>query len=240
MTFPKTGGTEWAAAQELPHVPVNGSMRRLDAAVSRWVVVDRSLSAAPGACADGANYLVAATPGGGDPWEGEAGKLATAVGTNASNGWLFTTVAVKGNHIYLQDESLEIEHDGSAWGVVNSTGATANVQASEDIDAGEFVNVFDSGGNTRVRLADATDPDKFANGYCLFSIANGDIGQVHFSGINSAIAVAAPASEVWLSETVPGAFQTTPPSAAGSIVQALGVALESIGVAFTLQSRIYL
>lgn len=116
MTFPKTDGSEWGAAQSAPWVPHNESMRRLDAAVSRWIVADRDLTAPPGSCVDGANYLVASSPTG--AWAGQAGKLATAVGTNAANGWLFTFVAVEGNQLYLQDEGVEIEHDGSVW--VNS------------------------------------------------------------------------------------------------------------------------
>lgn len=116
MTFPKTGGDEWAAAQASPQVPVNGSLRRVDALANRALIVDRDLAAPPGSCADGANYLVAASPTG--AWSGQAGKLATAVGTNASNGWSFQTVAVEGYKLYIQDENQEIEHNGSIWQTV--------------------------------------------------------------------------------------------------------------------------
>lgn len=113
MTFPKTDGSEWGAAQSAPWVPHNESMRRLDAAVSRWIVADRDLTAPPGSCVDGANYLVASSPTG--AWAGQAGKLATAVGTNAANGWLFTTVAVNGYRIFVQDENQELRYNGSSW-----------------------------------------------------------------------------------------------------------------------------
>lgn len=122
MTFPKTGGPEWAGSQASPWTPHNEAMRRVDALSSRAIIVDRDLDAAPGSCADGANYLIAATPAGGDPWEGQAGKLATAVGTDAANGWLFQTVAVEGYRLYVQDEDVEILHDGSAWTTVSSSG----------------------------------------------------------------------------------------------------------------------
>ena len=94
MTLPKTGGTEWSAAQASPWAAVNDSLRRADALANRAIVVDRDLTAPPGSCADGSNYLVAASPTG--LWSGQAGKLATAQGTNASNGWKFQTVAVEG------------------------------------------------------------------------------------------------------------------------------------------------
>lgn len=115
MTFPKTGGSEWAASQVSPWATVNSAMRRTDALASRAIIVDRDLSAAPGACADGANYLVAATPGGGDAWVGQTGKLATAVGTNAVNGWLFQTVAVDRYRLGVQDENVELEYQDGAW-----------------------------------------------------------------------------------------------------------------------------
>lgn len=113
MTLPKSGGTEWAASQASPWNPVNQSMRRLDAALSSWVVVDRDLGSPPGSCADGANYLIA-SPDSGD-WDTRAGQLATAVGTDAANGWLYTTVAVEGNRLYIQDENLDLIYDGAAW-----------------------------------------------------------------------------------------------------------------------------
>lgn len=122
MTLPKTSGSEWAAAQASPQVPVNGSMRRLDALANRAIIVDRDLTAAPGTCADGANYLVSGTPGGGDAWVGQGGKLATAVGTNAVNGWAFQTVAVEGYQLYVQDENLETQHNGSTWVDIVATG----------------------------------------------------------------------------------------------------------------------
>lgn len=119
MNYPKTGGTSLAFPQDNADAILNDSLRRLDASVSRWIVVDRDLAAPPGSCADGANYLVAGSPTG--LWAGQAGKLATAVGANAANGWLFTTVAVEGNQLYLQDENIEIQRNGSTW-VAGATG----------------------------------------------------------------------------------------------------------------------
>jgi hypothetical protein len=120
MTLPKSGGPEWADSQATPNLTVNESLRRLDAGLQRWVVVDRDLSAPPGSCSDGANYLVASSGSG--AWSGQTGKLATAIGANASNGWKYTTVAVEGNQLYLQDEDLEITYNGSAWAGTTTTG----------------------------------------------------------------------------------------------------------------------
>lgn len=114
------------------------------------------------------------------------------------------------------------------------------VQAIEDIAAGEFVNVHDSGGSLRVRLAIASDPARFANGYALADIASGATGTVLFSGLNASAVVATAAPEVWLSDSVAGAFSLVPPSAEGSIIQPLGAALPGAGVFFSLRERVLL
>lgn len=124
---------------------------------------------------------------------------------------------------------------------IPGTGDTSvnNIQASQAIAAQDFVNVYDAGGSTlRVRKADATDPDKFANGFAPAAIANGAMGLVTFNGLNAASVNAA--AVVYLSDTTPGSFQTSPPTAAGHIVQPLGPALPGQGIPFTLQPAVTL
>lgn len=112
-TLPQTGATELVLSQAVPETAVNEIARYLDANATRSIIEDRDLTAPPGSCADGARYLVAASPTG--AWSGMAGKLAIAVGTNASNGWLFMTVAVEGFRLYIRDEDLETVYNGSIW-----------------------------------------------------------------------------------------------------------------------------
>lgn len=124
-TLPNSGATELVAAQANAELAVNEMGRRLDSGYSRSIIEDRDLTAPPGSCADGARYLVATSPTG--AWAGQAGKLAVAIGTNAANGWKFVTVAVKGFRLYIRDENIEIEHNGSAWAAPTlSSGATAS------------------------------------------------------------------------------------------------------------------
>jgi len=111
---------------------------------------------------------------------------------------------------------------------------TVEVTASEDIAAKDFTNIFDDAGDMRIRLADATDPDKFANSFAPAAIANGASGTAQLAGINPVV-IATTTSRVWLSETVPGGFQTTPPVLDGSINQPLGPAMPDIGIDFTMQ-----
>ena len=120
MTLPITGGPEWAAAQATPWFTVNEALRYLDAFAVKSIIQDRDLTAPPGTCADGARYLIAASPTG--LWAGQAGKLAIALGVNATNGWLFVTVAVEGTELWVRDEDILIRYDGAAWVTVTSGG----------------------------------------------------------------------------------------------------------------------
>jgi hypothetical protein len=121
-TLPQTGATQLASGQAVPETSVNEMGYHLDAGHSRSIIEDRDLTAPPGSCADGARYLVAASPTG--AWSGKAGKLAIAVGTNAASGWLFQTVAVEGFKLYVRDEDVELLYNGSSW-VTTSTGGAA-------------------------------------------------------------------------------------------------------------------
>lgn len=120
MTLPRTGAGEWAASQASPWETVNLVLRLLDAGACRFLIEDRDLTAPPGSCADGACYLVGASPTG--AWSGKAGKLAVAIGANAANGWQFITAAIEGVDLYVRDENLTIEYNGSSW-VTLSAGA---------------------------------------------------------------------------------------------------------------------
>lgn len=125
-------------------------------------------------------------------------------------------------------------------GTLTSAPTSGSVQASEDIAAHDFVNVYNDGsGNLRVRRADATDPNKFANGFAAAPIANGASGSISFGGINAAT-VSTPQAAVYLSDATPGAFVATPPATAGHIVQQLGPALPGAGIPFQPQPAVTL
>lgn len=131
-TLPQTGATELVEGQDTPETAVNEAMRFLDANASRSIIQDRDLAAPPGTATDGWRYLIASSPTG--LWSGQAGKMAIAVGTNASNGWLFQNVAREGFRLYVRDEDIEIEYNGSAW--VTPSIATSNLAAASDLWTG--------------------------------------------------------------------------------------------------------
>lgn len=113
-TTPRTGSTDWAASQASPWLVENERARRIEAGSARYCVADR-VTAPPGTCADGANYIVIATATG--AFAGKEGQIATAVGTNAASGWLYTSLGAlgEGAQAYVQDEDLVYKWSGSAW-----------------------------------------------------------------------------------------------------------------------------
>ena len=65
--------------------------------------------------------------------------------------------------------------------------ASQSVQTSEALSAGDYVNVYDSGGNTRVQKADASNTAKHANGFVLEDYGSGVSATVYFFGVNDEV-----------------------------------------------------
>lgn len=113
------------------------------------------------------------------------------------------------------------------------------VQASENIAAGDLVNLWLSGGNLRVRKADATSAGKEADGFCQSAIASGASGVVTFDGSISGLSGLTVGSAYYLS-TTPGAVTTTPPSTSGNVVQAIGKASSATTLVFEMGTPVTL
>ena len=113
-------------------------------------------------------------------------------------------------------------------------GAEVTVAASsENLTAGDFVNLFLSGGVIKVQRADATTNAKPAHGFVLANVtapANATVYRT--SQNNTALAGLTIGSDYFLA-TTPGSLTTTPPSASGNIVQPLGRATLATALVFT-------
>ena len=103
---------------------------------------------------------------------------------------------------------------------------------SEALSAGNFTNTYSNSGTLNVRKAVASDPTKFANGYVLANYGSGVAATVYFGGINSAVTVSTPASDIFLDDSTAGNFTSTVPTTRGHIIQKIGTALPGIGIAF--------
>jgi hypothetical protein len=95
------------AAQSQKHVTHNEAIRALDAVV-QLSVLDRNLTAPPGSPADGARYIVAASPTG--AWSGHAGSIAAY----QDGAWMFYAPS-EGWIAWVADEDVAVVWSGSAW-----------------------------------------------------------------------------------------------------------------------------
>lgn len=102
------------------------------------------------------------------------------------------------------------------------------VTASVAIAAGEQVNLFNSAGVLKARLAQANALATKSWGWAPAAIGNGAVGVVFLGiGLNQAVSGLAVGSVYYLSSATPGGITATRPVAAGTISQEVGIALSA-------------
>lgn len=147
--------------------------------------------------------------------------LTEVFGVQASAG------AANAGDIVALDDSGRIDNSMMPVGI----GAdTATITASENLAAGDWVNVWDSAGSFRVRKADATTAGKEAHGFVLSAVTSGNPATVYFEGTNTQVTGQTPGN-VFL-QTTAGAGGSTVPGASGNVVQQIGVAVSATAVNF--------
>lgn len=122
---------------------------------------------------------------------------------------------------------VALDDTGRLDNSVLPTGVGVDVKtlvASENLAAGDFVNIFSDAGTAKCRKADASTAGKQAHGFVLASVTSGNEGSVYFEGANTQVSGATP-GDVYLSATTAGGFTSTPPSGSGKVVQRVGVAV---------------
>lgn len=113
----------------------------------------------------------------------------------------------------------------------------ATIEASEDLAAGDFVNIYDSTG-AKCRKADATTAGKEAHGFVLAGVTSGQNATVYFEGSNTQVSGQTPGG-VFLSATA-GLATSTAPSSSGNVVQRIGIATSATSINFQYQVPIVL
>ncbi len=116
---------------------------------------------------------------------------------------------------------------------------TASIQASENLAAGDFVNVWNSGG-ARVRKADAATSGKEAVGFVLSAVTSGNQATVYFEGTNTQVTGKTVGARQYLSAATPGTTVETAPAAAGNVVQLLGIATAATAMMTEIEDGIIL
>ncbi len=96
------------------------------------------------------------------------------------------------------------------------------VASSENLVAGDFVNLYDNAGTINARKADANNHRR-AHGFVLAAVTSPANATVYWGDINNQKSGLTVGAEYFLSETA-GAVVTPAPTTAGSIVQRVGVA----------------
>lgn len=114
---------------------------------------------------------------------------------------------------------------------------TKSIQASENLAAGDFVNIHNASG-ARIRKADATTAGKEAHGFVLAAVTSGQNGTVYFEGANTGVTGQTP-GPVFLSTTA-GQASSSAPSGSGNVVQRIGFAVAATEINFQSQAPIVL
>lgn len=94
--------------------------------------------------------------------------------------------------------------------------------ASEALDAGDFVNIFDDNGSRGVRKAIASDLNKPAHGFVISSVASAAEASVYTKGVNTAVAGVENTKYFLSSVTAGDATDTAPTDTADHFQQVLG------------------
>ena len=110
-------------------------------------------------------------------------------------------------------------------------GSSESIVASENLAAGDWINIHEVSGSRRVRKALASDATKPVHGYVTAAVSSSANATVYTSGINGSVSttgfVAADVGKpAFLSAATSGGCTKTPPSAAGNIIQRTGYVVE--------------
>lgn len=114
---------------------------------------------------------------------------------------------------------------------------TASIVTSENLAAGDLVNIFNSTG-AKARKADASTAGKEAHGFVLAAVTAPAAATVYFEGSDTQVTGLTPG--VQFLSTTPGLSTNTAPSASGNAVQRVGFATSATVLNFQSQPPVVL
>ena len=109
---------------------------------------------------------------------------------------------------------------------------TASIVASENLTAGDLVDIYDNVGVATCRKADAATAGKYATGFVLEAVTSGVNALVYFEGPNNQLTGLTPGQRLFLSASAAGTVTPTAPSASGNVVQYVGRAISATSMSF--------
>lgn len=106
--------------------------------------------------------------------------------------------------------------------------------ASEDLAAGDQVNIWSDAGTLKVRKADASaaNAGKKSWGFVKAAVTAPANATVYFDGEVSDLTGLTPGAEYFLSDSTPGGITATPVTTAGNLLQSVGVAKSATTLSF--------
>ncbi len=113
---------------------------------------------------------------------------------------------------------------------------TSVVNASENLAAGDLVNLWDDAGTIKARKADATTTGKQADGFVISAVTAPAPATVYHDGANAQVTGLTPGKQ-WLG-TTPGKSTSTRPVASGNIQQPVGFATSATNLTFNVGETI--
>lgn len=159
-----------------------------------------------------------------------AGQLAEVEGTVTSAG------AGDAGKIVALDSSGKLDNSIMPSGI----GADTEVMAtSENLSAGDLVNIWNDSGTRKARKADASNGRR-AHGFVLAGTTSPSNATVYLSGDITGLTSLTPGTAYYLSGATAGAVTDTAPSTAGYISQEIGTAVSTTAIAFEQQQPITL
>lgn len=117
---------------------------------------------------------------------------------------------------------------------------TKTLVASENLSAGDLVNVWNDAGTAKARKADASSTAKEAHGFVLSAVTATNNATVYMEGTITGLSGFTAGSDIYLSNSTAGAATATSPTTAGHISQRIGTAVSATEVSFEPQMPIEL
>lgn len=116
---------------------------------------------------------------------------------------------------------------------------TASIVTSENLVAGNLVNVYNNAGTPTARKADGSTTGKQCDGFVIAASTSPAAALVYFDGFNNSV-TGLLGGPVYLSQTTPGLATNTIPTTAGGIAQRVGRAVTATSLDFEAEEPIAL
>lgn len=116
--------------------------------------------------------------------------------------------------------------------------AKEDIEASENLTAGDGVNIFDDTGTTKVRKWDATAAGKEADGFVKEAVTSGQLATVFFSGAINDQASGLTGGDKLFMDTTAGGVTPNVPTGSGNIQQEVAKALSASSYIFVPKTAV--